>query len=179
MSPAQIAALAGRLGIEICLDFDARLLAPEQRIREYCVENRCGNYGVNYMCPPRVGSLEETGQRLETFHHGVLLQHSWPLDVRGDIEGLQRTKAQFHHKVLQVENALTSSGAKAVWGMIGGNCALCEPCKATTEEPCPHPEEARTSLEAIGIDVMALLDRSGLDTSFRPDRITWTGCVLF
>jgi predicted metal-binding protein len=161
------------------VEFDPRLLAPEQRIRDLCLENLCGNYRNNYLCPPRVGSLEEIEARLKRFQRGLLLQYSRPLDVRKDIDGLRQTKVDFHRKVLQVEEALSRSGAKAVWGMIGGNCALCEPCKATTEEPCPHPNEARTSLEAIGIDVMALLDRFGLDTRFRPDRITWTGCVLF
>jgi len=64
-------------------------------------------------------------------------------------------------------------------GMIGGNCELCETCKAVTKEPCPYPVKARMSLESIAVDVMALLKRLGLESEFRTDRIKWTGCLLF
>ena len=33
--------------------------------------------------------------------------------------------------------------------------------------------------EAAGLDVLSLLDKLGLDNNFYPDRITWTGCILF
>jgi hypothetical protein len=35
------------------------------------------------------------------------------------------------------------------------------------------------SLESIAIDVMALLERLGIEVEFRPDRIKWMGCMLF
>jgi hypothetical protein len=35
------------------------------------------------------------------------------------------------------------------------------------------------SLESIAVDVMALLERLGIEGEFRPDRIKWTGCVMF
>lgn len=173
-----IVKFARQCGIETCLEFDPRLLVPEQRIRELCFENRCGNYGNNYMCPPHIGSLEEVRARLKKFQRGVLLQFSKPLDVARDREGVKQTKLDFHDKVLRLEESLRNDSVRDVWGMIGGNCALCQVCKAVTGEPCPHPDRARTSLEALGIDVVGLLDRFGLDSKFRPDRITWTGCIL-
>jgi predicted metal-binding protein len=65
-----------------------------------------------------------------------------------------------------------------LWGLIGGNCQLCRTCAAVEDKPCRHPEKARASLEAIGVDVIGLLERLGLDGRFHPDRITWTGCLL-
>jgi len=174
-----IVKFAHQWGIETCLEFDPRLLVPEQRIREFCFENRCGSYGNNYMCPPHIGSLEEVRARLKKFQRGVLLQFSKPLDAARDREGVTRTKLDFHDKVLRLEESLRNDSVKDWWGMIGGNCALCQVCKAVTGEPCPHPDRARTSLEALAIDVVGLLDRFSLDSKFRPDRITWTGCILF
>jgi predicted metal-binding protein len=170
---------ARELGIETCVEFEAALLVPEERIREYCYENKCGNYRNNYMCPPHVGSIEEIRARLSTFRRGVLLQYSKPVDVRNDIVGVRQTRVDFHRKILRLEAFLKEEGVDGVWGMIGGSCALCEVCKAKLDEPCPFPDEARASLESIGIDVLALLERFGLDNKFRPDRITWTGCILF
>ncbi len=56
---------------------------------------------------------------------------------------------------------------------------MCDECKAVSDEPCAYPESARPSLEALAIDVVALLDTLGLDSRFHPDRVIWTGCVLF
>ncbi len=169
---------AGRLDFDSCVEFDPALLAPEQRIRAYCIENRCGSYDANHMCPPRVGSLEEIAQGLNGFTQGVLLQSVRPLDVANDREGVIRTKLEFHHSILRLERRLERRGADRIWGLIGGNCELCRTCRATEGKPCHHPEKARTSLEAIGIDVVGLLKRLGLDSEFHPDRITWTGCIL-
>ncbi len=175
----KLSRLAQELGIETCLEFDAGLLVPEQRIRDLCFENRCGNYGNNYMCPPHIGSVEEIKVRLKEFRQGVLLQYSKALDVTSDIKGLRQTKVDFHNMVLRLEECLRSRGLKQVWGMIGGNCALCEICKAETGDPCPHTDKARTSLESLAINVVGLLEKLSLDSDFRPDRITWTGCILF
>ncbi len=170
---------AGRLGFDLCREFNPALLVPEQRTRAYCMENRCGSYNAHHMCPPRVGSLEEVAGRLQGFPQGVLLQYSRPLDVANDREGVIRTKLEFHRLILRLERRLKKRGMTRVWGLIGGNCELCRVCTAVEDKPCRHPERARASLEAIGVDVVGLLERRGLDGQFHPDRITWTGCILF
>jgi predicted metal-binding protein len=176
---SDISGYAESLGIAACLEFDPGILVPEERIRALCVEDKCHNYGKHYMCPPHVGPLAQIGQRLSRFQHGALLQYSEPLDVRNDGKGLVRTKLDFHRKILQLEDMLNGKGVAPVWGMIGGSCELCQLCSAAIGEPCPKPEKARMSLESIAVDVIALLDRFGLDSDFHPHRITWTGCILF
>ena len=170
---------AEQLGIDTCIEIDTRLLVPERRIRELCYEDRCGNYRKHYMCPPHVGSLRDIEARLRKYERGFLLQYTQPLDVRNDREGVIRAKIAFHRKILELEKFLKSEGVRDVWGMMGGNCALCEICKAAIDEPCPYPDEARTSLESLAIDVLALLDNYGLDSEFHADKIVWTGCILF
>jgi len=170
---------ARQLGIETCLEFDPASLVPEDRIRDFCLENKCGSYGSNYMCPPYVGSLEEIRAKLKKYSRGVLLQYTKSLDVREDREGVIQTKTDFHNKVLLIEEFFRGRGINQVWGLIGGNCGLCDTCRINMDEPCPYPDRARMSLEAIGIDVIKLLDKLGLDSEFHPDRITWTGCILY
>jgi predicted metal-binding protein len=170
---------AKELGIHTCIEFDPGLLVPEERIRELCYENKCGNYRAHYMCPPHVGSVEDAKRRLGEFQRGMLLQYSEALDVMTDIEGLLRAKKGLHTRVLRMEEYLRSGGLANAWGLIGGSCSLCDPCKARSGEPCPQPDEARPSLEAMAIDLLALLDRYGLDSRFHPDKVIWTGCVLF
>lgn len=170
---------ARKLGFDLCLEFDPALLVPEERIRAYCIENRCGSYNANHMCPPRVASLEEVEMVLQDFARGFLLQYSRRMDVANDREGAIRTKLEFQRLILRLERRLWKGGATGAWGLIGGDCGLCRTCTAIKDKPCRHPERARTSLEAIGVDVIGLLEKLGLDGRFHPDRITWTGCLLF
>ena len=169
---------ASQLGIETCLEFSTEMLVPEERIRAFCRENKCGSFHNNYMCPPYVGSLEDITIKLKKFQRGVLLQYTKFLDVKGDSEGVRQTKIDFHNKILRIEELLRVGGIVEVWGMIGGNCGLCDTCEAKMGEPCVYPDKARMSLEAIGVDVLGLLDRFGLDSEFHADKITWTGCIL-
>jgi len=174
-----VSGLARQLGIETCLEFEARMLVPQRRIRGFCAENKCGNYGVNYMCPPHIGSLREIKARLQAFQRGVLLRYSESLDVSHDREGVERTKVAFHNKILQLEDFFCENeGVAPKWGMIGGSCGLCPVCLAKFGQPCRYPDRARASLESMGIDVQAFLAEFGLDNRFHPDRITWSGCIL-
>ncbi len=88
------------------------------------------------------------------------------------------SQKDFHNQILTIEEFLYENGISPVWGMIGGNCRLCDTCGAGKGEPCLNPDKARMSLEAIGIDVLGLLDRLGLDSRFHNNRIIWTGCIL-
>ena len=167
-------------GVQTCIHFQPKLLNPEERIRELCRVDRCGNYRKHYMCPPYVGSLDDIRKRLKPYNNAVLLQYQQILDIKNDREGLRNSKLAFHEMVLNAESHVKSeTGATTVWGMIGGDCTLCRTCLARIDEPCPFPQRARTSLESIGVDVMSLLDTLDLDRGFRSDRVTWTGCVLY
>lgn len=177
--PASLPKFAERLGIHSCLKFSTDVLVPEQRIRNYCLENKCGKYNTNYMCPPFVGSLAEIQARLTEYKRGLIFQYAEPVDVNNDRPGVRRSKMDFHKKVLKIEKFFDKQGIDDVWGMIGGNCELCKVCGVKLNEPCRHPQKARPSLESLAIDVIALLDKFGLDSRFHPNMIMWTGCVLF
>lgn len=179
MDIMDIEAHASEIGFTACREFDPALLVPEERIREYCRENKCGSYGKNYTCPPHVGTLEELAERLKEYRNGLLLQYAKEIDAKNNLKRVLRTKNDFHRMILRMEADLRQHGIERMWGMTGGNCGLCRTCKVNKNKPCKHPDESRVSLEAIGIDVMALLEKIGLDGEFRSDRIIWTGCILY
>lgn len=168
-----------KLGIDVCVEIDLALLFPEERVRAYCEENKCGSYGRNYMCPPNAGSLDEIRERLKKYGDGYLLQYSQEMNLKKDWKNLIKSKDDFHEKILKLEDYLKKEGIDDVWGLIGGNCGLCDTCAIQKDKPCRHPDDARMSLEAIGINVIGLLNKLGLDSNFHQDRITWTGCILF
>ena len=155
------------------------MLVPEQRIRDLCLENKCGNYDRHLMCPPRIGSIEDIGARLHSFRRGLLLQYSRALDVSRDSEGLRRSKVYFHTGILQLEELLRRQGLRRVWGLIGGPCELCDVCLQQPDRPCPYPDKARICFTAIAVDILTFLNRLGLDNAFHAHKITWTGSILF
>lgn len=88
--------MAEKFGLEKCIEFDPQLLVPEERIRALCYEDKCGNYGKNYMCPPYAGSLEEIGARLKGFKGGILLRYSEEMDIEAKSEGARHSMVNFH-----------------------------------------------------------------------------------
>lgn len=172
-------ALAREQEITVCRRLDPRLLRPEERIRALCQEDKCGNWRKHHLCPPLLGDLQQAQTCLARYDGGVLLQWGRALDTRNDRAGVERSKVDFHRKVLAVEAGLARGGYPDAWGLIGGSCGLCTPCTAVAGEPCPLPRQARPSIEALGVDLLTLLERLGLDAAFHADRITWSGCVLF
>jgi predicted metal-binding protein len=170
---------ASQLGIQTCLEFNPELLVPEERVRGYCTQNRCGNYGKSHMCPPFVPPIEEVKTQLKKFQHSILLRHTVNLNIKRDWKLIKQSMTDFHNEILQVEEFLKKTGIKEVWGMTAGTCGICEVCSAKSEKPCVHPDKARASLEALGIDVVALMVKLGLDHQFHADKVMWTGCVLY
>lgn len=172
----RLAQEARALGINQCVPLDPRELVADAQVRAYCAADRCGSYGRHPMCPPALDARSDIADRVHLARAGALLQWMEPLDVRNDSEGLLRTKRTFHRAILSLERRLEDLGFSHPWGLIGSTCALCTPCGGL--EGCTFPDLARPSLEALGVDVMALLRTRNLDTGFHPDRITWTGALL-
>ena len=52
--------------------------------RPCCEENLCGQYGVNYTCPPDCGSPEEMQNRVKTHNNALLLQTIWEISAISD-----------------------------------------------------------------------------------------------
>ena len=167
------------IGIQHCLEINPEVLVPEARVHSYCRENKCGNFGQSYMCPPHTGTLNEINIKLRKFSQGILLQYTVNVDVKHDWPGIRQSMVDFHHKILEAEVFLKTTGINDLWGITAGTCGLCEVCAAKSAKPCVYPDQARASMEALGIDVISLLDNLGLANQFYNDKITWTGCILF
>lgn len=175
---------ARKAGFKACVELDTRLLVPQESIRAFCEQNKCGFYNTNYMCPPLVGTVNDFRDRFAQYKSGVLLQYSQrihrqeSMSLKEKFTVYGKTRLQFHRRLLKMEDYFREKGAQEVWSMIGGSCALCKVCGAVTGKPCRHPEKARLSVEAAGVNVLELLQKMGLDNRFHKDRITWTGCIL-
>jgi predicted metal-binding protein len=166
------------IGIDTLMEFNPGIMIPQENMRTFCIENKCGNYDNNYMCPPHIGTITDMKHRLEKYIHGILLQDTVKIADKDDHDYVRHTKLDFHHKVLQIEEFLKNKGTGELWSMIAGSCSLCDNCQAIVKQPCTYPDKARMSMEAAGINVLDVLAQLGLDNKFYEDKVNWTGCIL-
>jgi predicted metal-binding protein len=104
----------------------------------------CDGYNSSRMCPPHTPTPEQTRRVLDEYHHGVLF------------EAPRNTAKKIAAKL---EREVFLAGHYKALGLGSGPCRLCAEC--AFDQGCRHPEQARPSLEACGIDVFATARKQG------------------
>jgi len=78
-----------------------------------------------------------------------------------------------------LEREMFLAGYYKAFGLGSGPCRYCDEC--AFDDGCRHPERARPSMEACGIDVFETVRRNGYDIEVvrhRRDRQHYYGLVL-
>ena len=104
----------------------------------------CGGFGTSLVCPPHTPAPSETRQMLNGYKQAILFEAP-----RGNAKKIAAT----------LERKLFLAGYYKALGLGAGPCNLCETC--AFEQGCRHPEQARPSMEACGIDVFATVRSHG------------------
>jgi predicted metal-binding protein len=150
----------------------------DERVRLKCQIPLCDSYNRNLMCPPNVPDVTEFRQALSLYSRAILIQISASMD---DVAGDVFVPANKLHELVNMgEKAAFEAGYRFAAGLIGGCCRLCDECVAVNPGvKCRFPFKARPSMEAMGIDVIATVEKVGLPVSFPiGESVTWTGLIL-
>ncbi len=92
---------------------------------------------------------------------------------------LTDSQNEFARLMTGLESAAFKMGYRFATAFAGGDCVLCDVCVGKDGEACRHPFEARPSMEAVGIDVVATAEAAGLAIEMpAADRPCWTGLLL-
>ena len=92
---------------------------------------------------------------------------------------LTDSQNEFARLMTALESAAFKMGYRFATAFAGGDCVLCDVCVGADGEACRHPYEARPSMEAVGIDVVATAEAAGLAIEMpAADRPCWTGLLL-
>ena len=96
------------------------------------------------------------------------------------IDGLRESQNRFAHLMTDLEREAFKLGYRYAAAFSGGECVLCDECVGQTSgEACRHPFEARPSMEAVGIDVVATAEAAGLSVELpAEEHPSWTGLLL-
>lgn len=146
----------------------------DERVRMKCLIPRCARVGESPNCPPYT---PEPDMVRRTFS-----KYSWAVLIRTDIRSLRdymaesvktpadRRKALSYHAetariVAALEGLAYRDGYYLALGLGGGSCKnhLCngQVCQFLDAGRCRFPLRAKPSMEAMGIDVFALVNKVG------------------
>lgn len=158
----------------------ASAIAQRPEVRELCKQNACGQYGKNWACPPAVPSLDELKQRFEPFDSFLVIWEVYPLKSGFDWKGMMEGAALFTQSLSAMKEALDETVFRNDYLILGaGACGLCKTCTYGEGKPCRRPDDAIVSLEACGIDVMALMKDHGMKYYNGPNTVTYVGGVFY
>ena len=159
-------------------------IAVDERVRLKCRVPLCDSYHKNLMCPPYVPTVAEFREALNRYSMAILIQVSAELEkpyANEPTEEVFVPAKKLHELVNFGEKEAFIAGFRFAAGFIGGCCRLCDECVAVDgSTKCRFPFKARPSMEAMGIDVMATVEKAGLSIDSFPitNRVTWTGLIL-
>lgn len=148
--------------------------------RMLCEQNLCGSYNRNWMCPPAVGSIGALKKRVLSFKQGLLVQTVYQLEDSFDWEGMEKGKVK-HEKTFRkiLESMRNNYTFPEILPLSAGRCMYCSKCAYLEGKKCYYPEKAVWSVEANGIDVMALVKDSGIPYNNGENTVSYVALILF
>ena len=102
-----------------------------------------------------------------------LLQWTW---AQGMVEG-----GKLHGQVFRdlLERVRTKYHFEEILPLNAGCCRICEKCAYLDGEPCRHPDQAVSSVEAYGMNVIALEKSAGIPIYNGKNTVSYVGLILF
>ncbi|MCD7755037.1 MAG: DUF2284 domain-containing protein [Firmicutes bacterium] len=145
--------------------------------RPYCEENICGQYAVNYACPPACGSPEEMKQRILAHKRALVLQTIWEISDYNDKKAIKHAKTSHNAAGLRLAKQLRTEGCGGF--LVGASgCGLCSPCAITEGKPCSHPESQYSCMSAYCIFVRKLTEKCDIEYDCGPGLLAFFGMYV-
>lgn len=148
-----------------------------EAVVQACRENRCGQYGTCWTCPPGVGTLESLKNKALSFEKAVLFTCKYNLEDCFDFEGMQDAAKKSRELLFSIADKLRADGVR-FQAMGCGSCDLCDKC-TYPDAPCRFPERALISMEACGINVIELAKNVGVRYNNGSETVTYFSIILY
>ncbi len=156
------------------LNMDALVFMPE--VRDMCRADRCHAYGTNWMCPPGVGTIEESFEKASKYKSGVLVLTIGQMDDEFDYDTIKATSEKHQKNFVSLMKKVRAKFGD-VLGMGAGACTICKKC-TYPDAPCRFPDDAYSSMEGYGLWVSKVCELSDMKYYNGKNTITYISCVL-
>lgn len=146
--------------------------------RPYCAENLCGQYGVNYTCPPDCGTVDEMKERILKHKYALVLQTIWQISDYSDKPAIKEAKGRHNAAALRLLRRFRDAGCDGLPVGASG-CALCSPCAKKEGLPCRHPELKYSCMSAYCIFVAKLAQACNMEYDCGKGLLAFFGMFVF
>lgn len=150
----------------------------------------CNHYGKTLACPPYTPSAEEFRKIVSEYSYAMFMK--FKSNAEADAETLKKLmvaetdptvskeikekaakfwqdwkndKRKMLQSVVDLEKAAMNKGYSLAISFVSGHCQLCEKCNMETRI-CVHPNLARWSEDAVGVNVKKTAANAGIEVSF-------------
>lgn len=170
--------LAVQEGFSAAAIVDTEMIPFDPSFRPYCEENLCGQYGVNYSCPPICGTPDDMKQKILSHRHSLVLQTIWEISDYSDTASIKKAKASHNAAQIRLAKQFRQQGIDGF--LVGASgCALCSPCTIQNNEPCKFPEYQYSCMSAYCIFVKQLTDQCGIEYNCGDGLLAFFGMYVF
>jgi predicted metal-binding protein len=151
-----------------------------EEFRTACERNACGRYNTCWVGPPAIGPISECIAKVRKYPQGLLFQTVHQIESSLDWKGMMRS-ADDHKKVFRslIRRIKRKYHFNELFPLDAGCCKICKTCAYLKGKPCRHPDEAVSSVEACGIDVIAMEKEAGIPYYNGPNTVSYVGLILF
>ncbi|MCW4010515.1 MAG: DUF2284 domain-containing protein [Candidatus Bathyarchaeota archaeon] len=181
--------LALELGAADAKLIPASKVVIEDRIVLKCKVG-CSNYGKTLVCPPYTPTPAEFRKMVSEYSVALFMKFTSRAAADGALqkalskpatdaslssEEKQKTdqfwdawkkdKKEMLASVVKLEKEAMRKGYSLAVGFVSGSCQLCEKCNTETGI-CAHPEMARYSEDAVGVNVKKTAQNAGISFVF-------------
>jgi predicted metal-binding protein len=179
------------LGASAAAIIPASDVVIDERVRLKCSVPRCLRAGETPNCPPYAPDLDLVRQAVNRYSWAVLIKCDvGPIEdyapAKGKTKAEKRRVLSYHQQSGEVVTALEreayKSGYHLAMGFGGGSCKdyLCKGvmCQYLDSGRCRFPHRARPAMEAVGIDVLDLVNKAGWQAYALLDDLTRVPCAI-
>ena len=173
---------------------DAKIISASKVIVEDRVVLKCkvgcNHYGKTLACPPYTPSAEEFKKIVNEYSYAMFMKFkstaeaesevlkklmvaetdtSVPKEIREKATKFwadwKNDKRKMLQCVVDLEKAAMNKGYSLAISFVSGHCQLCEKCNTETKI-CAHPNLARWSEDAVGVNVKKTALNAGIEATF-------------
>lgn len=148
----------------------------------------CSNYGKTLACPPYTPSAEEFRKIVGEYNYALFMKFASRAEAGSELrdhlskpnvdipeDAKERTekfwaawkedKKKMLASVVKLESEAMNKGYSLAISFVSGSCQLCEKCNVETGI-CVHPDIARYSEDAVGVNVKKTAENAGMEYVF-------------
>ena len=173
---------------------DAKIISADKIIVEDRVVLKCkvgcNHYGKTLACPPYTPSAEEFRKIVGEYKYAMFMKFKSKAEADPEVlkklmvaetdptvpKEIKEKAAQFWadwkndkkqmlQSVVDLEKAAMNKGYGLAISFVSGTCQLCDKCNTETKI-CAHPNLARWSEDAVGVNVRKTAANAGIEFTF-------------